>query len=419
MYFYTDPKSDHKQPRQSDSLPKIRPMKNLLHKILFVFLFLAAAIIPDEVQAQCNCEGGIPATPLSYYIILDTTDAPSSVISFPKFDPATGILNCVTFFDTLSLVSRSNVQNTASVPVTYRFLLNVTNEFSGPGISVDESSTRIYGPSLLSKQGDPGDSTFYGPDTLFKNSSHQTATSNVTGYMGLGTADFTYTVNGGLISTQGGLNYDYQIVSRYWGAFRLTYYWCPQSILATNIKNFVAVKSNKRIDISWITDNEETTNTYEIQISKDGRRFTGIGTKKADPVTQGASAKYAYQYNPDQIASGKLYVRIKQTDVNGKVSYSAIRVLDLDKEGASGFTLSPNPVVNRLGVQFDGILNGKYRLDLTNQVGQLIHSEALNLKNQSSFQLNLKNTAAPGIYYLRIKDENNTQVYTGKVMIQR
>lgn len=402
-------------------------MKNLLHKILFIFVFLAAAIIPDETQAQCNCEGGAPANVLSYYVVLDTTNATSSVISFPKFNPAMGVLNCVSFNDTTTLIIRSEVQNLAPSPVTYAFFLSVTNNIVGPtvspappSISVSQNATRNYGPSTLSAFGDiPGDTTSYGPDTLFENKTNFRTTSNVVAYLGTGTADFTYSRFGGAVPTQGSTDYNYQIKSRYWGTFRLTYYWCPQSLLSTNIKNFTAVKSNKRINISWITDNEETTNIYEIQISQDGRRFTGIGSQKAESASQGASAKYAHQYNPDQTASGKLYVRVKQTDANGKVSYSAIRVLDLDKEEAGGFTLSPNPVVNRLGIQFDGALNGKYRLDLTNQVGQLIHSEALYLKNQSNVQVNLKNTAAPGIYYLRIKDENNAQVYTGKVMIQR
>ena len=129
-------------------------MKNYLHTLPYFILFLLLAQVPRPSYAQCTCEGGNPATPITYFYILDTTDAPSSTISFPKFNPSIGVLGCVTFRDTLSLISTSDVINTASVPVSYRFLLSVTNDIDGPGISVNESATRTYGPTLLAQFGD-------------------------------------------------------------------------------------------------------------------------------------------------------------------------------------------------------------------------------------------------------------------------
>ena len=142
---------------------------------------------------------------------------------------------------------------------------------------------------------------------------------------GSGNVTFNYTVNGGLISTQGGINYTYQIVSRYWGRFGLTYFWCPNAVLSTNIKNFTAVKSNKNIDLSWIVGNNLTSTTYEIQVSKNGREFFGAGSAQTSSSSSGTSAKYAYQYNPNQAVTGQLYFRIKQTDANGKISYSTVK----------------------------------------------------------------------------------------------
>lgn len=395
-------------------------MKKNLHRISFVFCFLVSAIVPDDAQGQCNCSDGLPATPLTHYVKLDTTNNPTATISFPKFPAAMGILNCIQFNDTMSLISTSNVQNTASVPTIYRFLLSVTNDITGPGgISINENATRNYGPSNLAKLGDAGDQIAYGPDTLFYNSRHQNLTGNAAPYIGTGNVNFNYTVNGGLISTQGGINYTYQIISRYWGQFRLTYYWCPNLVLATNIKNFFAVKSNKKVDISWIAENEQTTNTYEIQISQNGKDFRSVGSQTSKSSASGFASKYAYQYNPDQTVTGKLYFRIKQTDANGKVSYTTVQALNIDSETPGGFTLYPNPVVNRVALQFDGNLNGNYRIDITNQIGQTVHSEIARFKNQNRTDLKIGSSIAPGVYYIRVKDESNTQVYTNKIMIQR
>src|SRR3990170_8388316 len=144
-------------------------MKNFLHTLPYFLLFLIGSYISPKSFGQCMCSGAVPATALTHYYFLDTTNIPTSIISFPKFDPAVGILSCVTFNDTLSLVTSSEVINDAPVAVTYRFLLNVTNDISGPGVSINESANRNYGPSLLADSASAGKSIVYGPDTLFKN----------------------------------------------------------------------------------------------------------------------------------------------------------------------------------------------------------------------------------------------------------
>jgi hypothetical protein len=395
-------------------------MKRNLLNTLSLTAILGGIFSPLASEAQCLCEGGVAPNALKYSYVLDTTNAPSSAITFPKFNPAMGVLNCVSFSDTLSLISTSEVINTASVPVTYRFLLNVTNDFAGPGVSINESSNRNYGPTLLAKYGDSADRTVYGPDTLFKNSKHTTSSASVVSYLGgSGNVSFNYTVNGGLISTQGGINYTYQIVSRYWGRFGLVYYWCPNAVLSTNIKNFTAVKSNKNINMPWIVGNNLTSNTYEIQVSKNGREFFGAGSTQTSSASSGATAKYAYQYNPNQAVTGQLYFRIKQTDANGKISYSTVKALNMDLNTASTFSAYPNPVVNKVSLQFDANLDGDFNIDVTNQVGQVVISRPMRLKSTSLIDLNLGKVNAPGMYYVRVKDATTGQVFTNKIMINR
>ncbi|MHA4843192.1 choice-of-anchor E domain-containing protein [Flavitalea antarctica] len=395
-------------------------MKRNLLNTLSLTAILGGIISPLASEAQCECEAGQAPNELKYTYVLDTTNAPSSAITFPKFNPAMGVLNCVSFSDTLSLISTSEVINTASVPVTYRFLLNVTNDFAGPGVSVNESTNRNYGPTLLAKYGDPGDRTVYGPDTLFKNSSHTTSSSSAVSYLGgSGNVSFTYTVNGGLISTQGGINYTYQIVSRYWGRFGLTYYWCPNAVLSTNIKNFTAVKSNKNVDLTWIVSNNLISSTYEIQVSKNGREFFGTGNIQTSSSSSGASAKYTYQYNTDQATAGQLYFRVRQTDANGKVSYSTVKSLNLDQKARGSFSAYPNPAVNKVSLQFDSKLDGDYNIDITNQVGQVVISKPMRVKNTSLIDLELGKVSAPGMYYVRVRNTSNGQVSTNRIMIAR
>ena len=394
-------------------------MKNYLQTIPYIFILLLLTQVPRPTFAQCTCEGGNPATPITYFYTLDTTDAPSSTITFPKFNPSTGILGCVTFRDTLSLISTSDVINTASVPVSYRFLLSVTNDIDGPGISVNESAARTYGPTLLAESGAAGDRTIYGPDTLFKFSKHSTSSASVASYLGAsGNVSFIYTVNGGLISTQGGINYTYQIVSKYWGAFSLTYYWCPNSVLATNIKNFSAFKKDQNVYLKWITDNKTPGTTYEIEYSTDGTHFTSIGN--VDPLSiTGNTTQHEFQYSTGTSQNKKLYFRIKERDPQGKISYSAIRTVSMNDNTLAGFVIYPNPIVRNVSMQFDRSLTGNYVVEVTNLAGQVVHNRNMKLHNASIVQFDLVNPPPSGVYYLKITDVRTRISYSNKLIIKR
>ena len=394
-------------------------MKNSLHTIPYFLLLLVLAYIPPETYGQCSCSNGDPATALTYYVRLDTSDAPSSTISFPKFNPSVGILVCVNFKDTLSLISTSEVINTASVPVSYRFLLNVTNDVAGPFIGLNESATRNYGPTLLGQAGDPTDRTMYGPDTLFKYSTHSTSPSGVASYMGsTGTVDFVYTVNGGLISTQGGINYLYQIVSKYWGGFRLTYYWCPNMVLATNIKNFFAYKKDNAVLLKWITDNNTPGTNYKVEFSTNGNSFVSVGQLDPNDLT-GTSTQHEFQYSPGNSTSGKIYFRIKQIDAQGKITYSPIRVVNLSDSEAGGFVIYPNPIDRKVSMQFDRTLSGNYLIEVTNLSGQVVYNRNIKLANAGNVQFDMSNPPPSGMYYLKITDTKTKLSYSKKLVIRR
>ena len=394
-------------------------MKNYLHTLPYFLLLLILAYIPPKTYAQCTCAGGDPATPLTYYVPLDTTDAPSSTISFPKFNPSLGVLACVRFRDTLSLISTSDVINTASVPVTYRFLLSVTNDITGPGISVNESATRNYGPTLLAQAGDPADRTVYGPDTLFKQSSHLNSSGSVASYLGSsGNVNFVYTVNGGLISTQGGINYTYQIVSKYWGGFSLTYYWCPSLTLATNIRNFSAFKKDKSILLKWISDNNTSGTSYQIEYSVDGNRFVTVGKSDPDNFSGGAT-QHEFQYAPGNSTSGKIYFRIKQIDAQGKITYSPVRTVNLNESAAAEFVIYPNPIDRKVSMQFDKTLNGSYVIEVTNLSGQTMYNRNIKLANATNIQFEMSNPPPSGMYYLRITEIKTKLSYSKKLVIRR
>jgi hypothetical protein len=227
------------------------------------------------------------------------------------------------------------------------------------------------------------------------------------------------TFGGGFYSISG-TNYDFRLRTKYWGVFKVTYYYCPAPPLATAITGFTAINNGNSILLKWITNNEQTNINYEIQISSDGRQFTTIGDLQSDPVTAGATTKHQYQYNLDQTNVGKLYFRIKETDNGGKVSYTTVLVVNPDGSvdpGPPSYQTYPNPATTTLTLQFNQDLTGRYLLELVNTTGQTVIRKAVTLTSANQISLGLNPQPPRGLYFLRTTDLTHNQAYVSKVLI--
>jgi len=382
--------------------------------------------LPHSSFAQCGfCTGGIPATVVTQTILVGPSNSSSASISFNKFYDASGAtaLTCYSFWDTISAVSTSTAHNEDPDSTIYSFKTDVNYTIKGPaggGLSITEDSTITYGPDSLAAKGNPGDSVVNGPDTFFNSKTSKALDKfGVTPYTGsAGTIPITITFGGGATAT-GGSNYTYNIKTNFWGVFKLTYYICPSVPLATAIHDFTATQNGSSILLQWLTENEQNNSNYEIQISTDGKQFHTAGQAHGDPVAEGSSTKYQYQYNLDQANPGTVYFRIKRTDASGKVSYSAILIV---RPGGAGddpvsYQTYPNPATNSLVFRFNSAQTGRYLLELVNTAGQVVQQRPVTLTGTSELRLDLNPHPAKGLYFLRTSDLTHNQRYVSKVFI--
>jgi hypothetical protein len=395
-------------------------MKRVYTSFVVVCIYMTASV-PRIAFAQCTCTGGVPANVIVNYATLAPTTVSTATISMPLFNPAIGNLTCVSLVDSITAVSVTHVWNKAASKTKYKFQLQLNNDIEGPGgLSATSSFSKIYGPDSLEAQGLPGDSITYGPDSIYVNNVDSNGTSTTAPYLGVaGTANFTYTINGGLTSIIGSTNYGDSITTIYSGHFKLDYYWCPAVVLSTSITNFTASPNGNAILVQWSSTNEQNNTSYEIQTSSDGQHFSDAGQTQSSPAADGSTAKYQYQYNPGQAADGPIYIRIKMTDANGNVSYSTILVIN-GKEGA-GAPLSyhafPNPATNSLFFQFNSNQTGRFVLQLINTAGQVVAEQPATLTGTSQIRLDLSPQPVKGLYFLRTRDLTHNQEYISKVLI--
>lgn len=392
-------------------------MKKQLYNLLCACGIL---FITTNGNAQCLCSPGVPATPIIQTITISPTSNFSNDLIFTKFSMPMAFLKCATLEGTFSTEASLGIRNRDSLDRYYKFKYSQYVSITGPGgLFVDADADITYGPQYLSKYGQPGDSTMFGPDTTLRNVSITKNITNPAFYEGTGNVVLTLTNTGSTLLQQGSNNYTSSVKTSVWGEFKMTYYWCESVLLADDIKNFIVTSKNNKANISWEILNDEATNSYEILISTDGKNFTKTILVSPQSVAEGTATKYAYQYATDQAATGKLYFRIKQISASGKVRFSTVQFINLSANAGNEVAVYPNPVTSQqLSLQFGQVLKGNYAVEVINLTGQVIYRNTFKLNNTNTLQLTLPSTPPSGLYHVRARGIASGEMYTNKLLVQ-
>jgi hypothetical protein len=221
-----------------------------------------------------------------------------------------------------------------------------------------------------------------------------------------------------MITLDGGSNYRSEVTTTIGGTMKLTYYWCPAIPLGATIKNFSVFKKDGIVSLQWLATNDQSDITYEIQYSKDGETWVSAGTVPAGSAPAGTAAQYEYQYHPASTDVGEIYFRIKRRDGQGNISFSEVKVIDLQQaDHQPGIQIYPNPVSNRITVRFDEMQTGAYNLELISTTGQLIQQKQVQLQENSLATMDLSGRPARGVYFLRARDLGRNRQFMTKVIV--
>ena len=172
--------------------------------------------------------------------------------------------------------------------------------------------------------------------------------------------------------------------------------------LPIKLLNFDAKATDKKtVDITWTTATETNNNYFTVERSKDGRSFQQVA------VVNGAinsSVLIHYQATDKMPYAGKSYYRLKQTDADGKYTYSSIVQVQVNTAGSNDFTIYPNPVHNILHLQLNATGNNSAVWQVQDATGKILkqQTEQWYGVNQSI------NTAGlpTGMYWLVLKKDD-------------
>ena len=118
--------------------------------------------------------------------------------------------------------------------------------------------------------------------------------------------------------------------------------WVVNSILPLNFISFTAANKAPAVQLNWTTADEINNSYFEIQRSADGIHFNAIAF--ADNKKNGGGEQQ-YYYTDKLPLNGINYYRLKQVDIDGRYSFSAI--ISITSKG-TGKIISAyaNPVTN-------------------------------------------------------------------------
>jgi hypothetical protein len=180
------------------------------------------------------------------------------------------------------------------------------------------------------------------------------------------------------------------------------------SPLPITLISFTAVLKNDEVILDWSTSAEINNDFFTIQKSKDETgwedvvRIPGHGT---------SSIIQLYSTYDHQPYTGTSFYRLKQTDIDGKESYSPIVSIKNANEN-SGISVYPNPVSNQLFMRFPSYSN--YQITIEGINGQKFRNSVA--VTGSDFSMDVSQLKS-GIYFIQILHEGHSE--TKKILIYR
>lgn len=189
--------------------------------------------------------------------------------------------------------------------------------------------------------------------------------------------------------------------------FRLYYGLGTLPVKLSGFKGTADVAGNS---LSWVSENELDNAGFEIERSTDGLHFEKIGMVSG---RGNSTSRQEYNYVDQYAVPATAYYRLKQVDVNGSFSYSAVVLI----RRAQGMDLLayPNPFANRLFVELKNTNSTNIKgLQLMDVAGRLYPVTASYTVN--GFVLNTEQLQG-GVYFLQWN--NDGAVYRTMVIKSR
>ncbi len=171
--------------------------------------------------------------------------------------------------------------------------------------------------------------------------------------------------------------------------------------LPIELRSFEVQAQEKNVAISWSTASETNNDFFTIQRSQDAQEFVDLFHI---PGAGNSNEVLYYDTLDQQPLAGQSFYRLKQTDFDGKFSFSPIESI-FRKVTNITFSAYPNPSSGMLNIRSDSNRDGVTRLSLLDVQGREHLNTNINFSTGTQIhQLNLPELPS-GVYFVRLLGE--------------
>jgi hypothetical protein len=178
--------------------------------------------------------------------------------------------------------------------------------------------------------------------------------------------------------------------------------------LPIELLSFTAKAKDFHIQLDWVTTTEINNDYFNVEYSIDGINFTSI-SKISGAGNSNLTLNYSEVHTP--LLDGVLYYRLKQTDYDGKTSYSDIEAVAFYKRNDFILDIYPNPFSVQTTFHTSENLTGAI---LTVYNSGKIVKQIKNISGQTfTFQ---RENLSSGLYFISLS-QNGKIVASDKLLI--
>jgi len=181
------------------------------------------------------------------------------------------------------------------------------------------------------------------------------------------------------------------------------------TILPIELLTFSCISvDNKKVLLKWSTASEINNDFFTIERSSDGQTFKGIMNI---PGAGNSNTVLFYQTFDNDPLAGVNYYRLKQTDFDGKFTYSNIEAANLFlKEGLADVAISPNPFNSDLYIDVSRLNATNISIQIEDLMGKIVYSVQDINSDIGTIRLSLDGSINNGYYCVKIKYPEGTLV---------
>ena len=190
----------------------------------------------------------------------------------------------------------------------------------------------------------------------------------------------------------------------------------PIYALPVSLVEFNASLNDKKVNIDWITASEYMNDYFTVERSVDGISFESIVQMHG----AGTSSIYHYYETTDEHPlEGQSYYRLKQTDYDGKYTFSELRSVNtngaFETNGLMVKYVAPNPFGSDFEIEFSTREKGNVEITLMSGGGKVIDkAKFIAIEGKNRYRIYENHELNSGPYFVIV--EQNENRITNKIL---